>query len=52
MDVLLCISVSVHVSVNEWLIFDAFMKLQSILAIFIVRLFIYCGKFPRGYIVV
>ena len=47
---LLCICVSVHVSVHKWLIFGTFMKFQSILVIFILRLFMHCGEFPRGYI--
>ena len=34
-------------SVNEWLVFGAFMKLQSVLLIFIVILILYCGEFPR-----
>ena len=46
---LLCICVSAHVSVNASLIFGAFMKLQSILAIFIVILLLSCGVFPWGY---
>ena len=44
----LYICVSVHMSVNEWLVFGVCMKLQSILVIFIVRLFMYCGVFLSG----
>ena len=45
---LLCICASVHVSVNEWLIFSALMKLQCIVFIFTVILFMHYGEFSRG----
>ena len=36
------------VSLNEWLVFGTYMKLQSILVIFLVRLLLYCGDFLMG----
>ena len=45
---LLCICAFVFVSVNEWSVIGAFMKLQSILVIFIVILFMYYREFPMA----
>ena len=45
---LLCICVPGCVSANACELSNVFMKLHSILAIFIVILFMSCGEFPRG----